>query len=155
LLKYLFFSSIKKLEKDGKAKLIRITEDSNNRIIDTVETSFPCLKNRNWRFFCCNSTSDLKVATIPERGWNIKELKKISGCRKKIYVGVISQQIQPTTNFQSTANFQPPTNYQPEANFQPAANFQQTTNFHPETTFPVQLDAAICHSLSTLSYRAE
>ncbi|RIA97283.1 hypothetical protein C1645_732497 [Glomus cerebriforme] len=98
-----------KLEKDGKMKLIRFTEDSS--ITDTIESSFPCLRGQNWKFFRCNSTSDLKLANEPAEGWNIEELKKISGCRKKIYIGVMSQQIQSAINFQ-------PQNYQRETDFQ-------------------------------------
>jgi hypothetical protein len=57
-------------------KIINFTEDSNNGIKNEIETDFPYLRGQEWVFFCCNSTSDLKVATTPVNGWNLKELKK-------------------------------------------------------------------------------
>ena len=67
------YNSIKKLEKDGAMKIVRITNDSSNGIKSTIEASFPCLKDRNWQFFRCKSTSELRLADVPE---NIKELKE-------------------------------------------------------------------------------
>ncbi|CAB4423924.1 unnamed protein product [Rhizophagus irregularis] len=81
---------IKKFKKKGIMNSIQFSEDSSNGIKSVIEAAFPWLKSRNWVFFRCDSTSVLVVADIPAKGWNIKALTKISGCRKKLYIGVVS-----------------------------------------------------------------
>ncbi|RIA88563.1 hypothetical protein C1645_826140 [Glomus cerebriforme] len=62
----------------------------DDRIKEKLEGLFPCLKNRNWVFFRCKSTSDLEIADEP---MNIDALKSIAGFRKKIYLGTIDGSI--------------------------------------------------------------
>ncbi|GES85859.1 hypothetical protein GLOIN_2v1767921 [Rhizophagus clarus] len=113
---------IKKLERDGKAKTLHFDEDSSTGIKNVIEDAFNCLKDQNWAFFRCNSTSELKITNTPA---NIEELKGISGSRKKIYIGIVSvvsqqiQQIQPSNPTENSI-YSPVTNSQPVTNYQPA-----------------------------------
>ncbi|CAB4401676.1 unnamed protein product [Rhizophagus irregularis] len=85
----------RKIEKLREKDLIQYTFfDSNNGVINEVERLFPFLKNRRWRFFRTRTTSNLEIASQPSSGWSIKELMRICGFRKKLYIGTIDGQIQ-------------------------------------------------------------
>ena len=51
-------------------------DDSNDGIKKEIETLFPCLKTREWRFFRCTSTSDLGLVQEPNVGCSIGWLRR-------------------------------------------------------------------------------
>ncbi|GBC07467.1 hypothetical protein RclHR1_00750001 [Rhizophagus clarus] len=79
-------------------KPICFTEDSNIGIRNAVESSFPHLMNKHWKFFRRTSISDLEIACEPNFGWNIDALKSIACSRRKLYVGVVDEPIQMTSS---------------------------------------------------------
>lgn len=64
------------VEKLGKMKKIRFTENSNIGIRNAVESSFPHFLNKRWQFFRRTSISDLEIACEPNFGWSVDALKR-------------------------------------------------------------------------------
>ena len=60
----------------GLVKSSYFDVDSNYGIRKEIETLFPWLRTREWRFFYCITTSKLRIAPEPINGWNINELKR-------------------------------------------------------------------------------
>ncbi|RIA88576.1 hypothetical protein C1645_826153 [Glomus cerebriforme] len=66
---------IESLKIKGLLKQTYFEDDSDSGIKNKVESLFPCLRGRSWRFLRCISTSKLGIATEPTNGWSIRELK--------------------------------------------------------------------------------
>ena len=73
---FLKIFSVVDLNKNGYVKTVCFSDNSNDEIKKTIENLWPLLKNRDWKFFRCTSTSKLGIAETPNVGWNIEALKR-------------------------------------------------------------------------------